>query len=116
MGAKNLGETLSKTVRFTSYDYLVATNKGTGGFQYKQMQEGLERLKGTVIQTNIKTNETETTEEFGLIDSWKTIKENDKGKAIAIEVRLSDWFYNSIVGNARVARFYFDFDTVILIT
>ena len=100
MGAKNLGETLSKTVRFTSYDYLVATNKGTGGFQYKQMQEGLERLKGTVIQTNIKTNETETTEEFGLIDSWKTIKENDKGKAIAIEVRLSDWFYNSIVGNA----------------
>ncbi|SHN92725.1 hypothetical protein BHECKSOX_1323 [Bathymodiolus heckerae thiotrophic gill symbiont] len=100
MCAKNSGEVISKTVRFTSYDYLVATNKGTGGFQYTQMQEGLERLKGTVIQTNIKTNKVETTEEFGLIDAWKTVKENDNGKAIAIEVRLSDWFYNSIVGDA----------------
>ncbi len=27
------------------------------------------------------------------------IKEDDKGKAIAIEVKLSDWFYNSILGN-----------------
>jgi len=100
MGAKNSGEVISKIVRFTSYDYLVATNKGTGGFQYTQMQEGLERLKGTVIQTNIKTNKIEITEEFGLIDAWKTVKENGSGKAVAIEVRLSDWFYNSIVGDA----------------
>jgi hypothetical protein len=100
MNAKNYGEKISKTVRFTSYDYLIATNKGTGGFQYKQLQEGLERLKGTVIQTNIKTNRVEVIEEFGLIDKWKIVKEDNKGKAVAIEVTLSDWFFNSILGDS----------------
>ncbi|WP_221900698.1 plasmid replication initiator TrfA [Bathymodiolus platifrons methanotrophic gill symbiont] len=100
MNAKNNREKISKTVRFTSYDYLIATNKGTGGFQYKQLQEGLERLKGTVIQTNIKTNGVEVIEEFGLIDRWKIVKEGTKGKAVAIEVTLSDWFFNSILGDS----------------
>ncbi|TXL12508.1 plasmid replication initiator RepA, partial [Methylococcaceae bacterium HT5] len=98
MNAKNNREKISKTVRFTSYDYLIATNQGTGGFQYKQLQEGLARLIGTVIQTNIKTNGVEVIEEFGLIDRWKIGKEGTKGKAVAIEVTLSDWFFNSILG------------------
>jgi len=102
MHSKNCGEKISKIVRFTSYEYLIATNKGTGGFQYKQLQEGLERLKGTVIQTNIKTNNIETIEEFGLIDRWKIVKDNGKGKGktVAIELKLSDWFYNSIMGDS----------------
>lgn len=99
MNAKNLGEPTSQTVRFTSYNYFISTNKSTGGCQYKRIKEALERLNGTVIQTNIKTKSTEITKEFGLIDSWGVIKEDDKGKAIAIEVKLSDWFYNSILGN-----------------
>lgn len=98
MNAKNNGLTISKTVRFTTYDYIVSTNKALGGVQYKQLQEGLERLNGTLIQTNIKTNGKEITKEFGLIESWEVIKED--GKSTSIEVTLSDWFYNSIVGNA----------------
>jgi len=100
MNAKNSGETISQTVRFTSYDYIISTNKSLGGTQYKLLQEGLERLNGTLIQTNIKTNGVEVTEEFGLIDKWKIVKEDEQGKAVAIEVKLSDWFFNSILGNA----------------
>jgi len=100
MNAKNSGETISQTVRFTSYDYIISTNKSLGGTQYKLLQEGLERLNGTLIQTNIKTNGVEVTEEFGLIDKWKIVKEDGQGKAVAIEVKLSDWFFNSILGNA----------------
>lgn len=74
--------------------------RGVGGFQYNQLQEGLERLNGTLIQTNIKTNGVEIIEEFGLIDKWKIVKEDATGKAVAIEVKLSDWVYNSIMGNA----------------
>lgn len=100
MKAKNNGETISQTVRFTSYDYLIATNRNTGGSQYVQLKEGLSRLRGTSIETNIKTNGVEITTEFGLIDAWRTVKEDDDGKPIAIEIKLSDWFYNSILGNA----------------
>lgn len=61
MSAKNSGNAISKTIRFTTYDYIVSTNKALGGVQYKQLQEGLERLNGTLIQTNIKTNGKEIT-------------------------------------------------------
>ncbi len=81
MNAKNSGKNISQTIRFTTYDYLIATNKGIGGFQYNQLQEGLERLNGTLIQTNIKTNGVEIIEEFGLIDKWKIVKEDATGKA-----------------------------------
>lgn len=100
MNAKNSGEAISQTVRFTSYDYIISTNKSLGGTQYKLLKEGLERLNGTLIQTNINTNGKEITKEFGLIESWEIIKEDAKGKAVAIEVKLSDWFYNSILGDA----------------
>jgi len=100
MKAKNSDQKISKTVRFTSYEYLKATNRSLGGSQYIQLKDGLSRLIGTLIETNIKTNGVEITEEFGIIDRWKIVKEDDDGKPIAIEVKLSDWFYNSILGNA----------------
>jgi plasmid replication initiation protein len=99
MNAKNRGEKISKTIRFTTYDYLLSTNKSIGGFQYQQLQEGLERLSGTRIQTNIKTTGTEIIKDFGLIDSWEMVKKDKKGKLEAIEVTLSEWFFNSILGN-----------------
>ena len=78
----------------------IRDSRNTGGSQYVQLKEGLSRLRGTSIETNIKTNGIEITTEFGLIDTWKTVKEDDDGKPIAIEIKLSDWFYNSILGNA----------------
>jgi len=99
MTAKNNDEPVCQTVRFTSYDYLVSTGKDFSGVRYRQIKEALERLKGTVIQTNIKTNRRVVTTEFSLIDSWGAVKEDEQGRAIAIEIKISDWFYNSIIGN-----------------
>jgi plasmid replication initiation protein len=100
MNAKNSGEKIAQRVRFTAYDYMVSTNRKSDGKTYIQLKDGLDRLSGTRIETNIKTGDKEIIEEFGLIDSWKIIKENKDGKMIAVEVKLSDWFYNSILSNA----------------
>ena len=109
MNAKNNGKLVEQVVRFVAYDYLVATNKKTSGIQYQQLKDGLSRLKGTVIHTNIKTNEIETTREFSLIDEWGIVKEDNNQRMVAVEVKLSDWFYNSILGNAvlSIDRDYF---------
>jgi len=109
VNTKNNNEAISKAVKFSAYDYLAATNKSFGGTQYQVFKDGLERLAGTRIQTNIKTNSVEITSNFGLIESFTIIKENSKGKAIAVEVVLSDWFYNSILGNEvlTIHRDYF---------
>jgi plasmid replication initiation protein len=100
MNAKNSGEKIAQRVRFTAYDYMVSTNRKSDGKTYIQLKDGLDRLSGTRIETNIKTGDKEIIEEFGLIDSWKIIKETKDGKMIAVEVKLSDWFYNSILSNA----------------
>lgn len=100
MNAKNNGEKIAQRIRFTAYDYIVSTNKSINGKTYIQLKEGLERLSGTRIETDIKTNGQEILSEFGLIDSWHVVKESKDGKMIAIEVKLSDWFYNSILSNA----------------
>lgn len=109
VNAKNNNEAISKVVKFSAYDYLAATNKSFGGTQYQVFKDGLERLAGTRIQTNIKTNNVEITNNFGLIDTFTIIKENSKSKAIAVEVVLSEWFYNSILGNEvlTIHRDYF---------
>lgn len=100
MNAKNNGENISNRVRFTAYDYLVSTNKSINGKSYTQLKDGLERLSGTRIETNIKTNEKEVLSEFGLIDRWHIVKESKDGRMVAVEVVLSEWFYNSVLGNA----------------
>lgn len=110
MNAKNCGKKISQRVQFTAYDYIVSTNRALDGRSYQQIKDGLSRLKGTVIETNIKTNNITVDSEFSLIDEWRIIKEDKNGRMIGIEVKLSDWFYNSIIGNAvlTIDKNYFD--------
>jgi plasmid replication initiation protein len=87
----------SRTVRFTVYDYLVATNKETGGSQYVQLEKSFERLRGTSLTTDIKTGDQRVREGFGIIDSYAIIEKDKKTeRMIAVEVTLSKWLYNAV--------------------
>jgi len=100
----NKGEVPSQTVRFIAYDFLVSTNRQTGGKGYKILKEALGRLVGTRIETNIRTNESRVIENFGILDSFKIVEKNpDDGRMVGIEVKLSDWFYNSVLGKEVLA-------------
>jgi plasmid replication initiation protein len=87
----------NRTVRFRVYDYLVSTNKLTGGKEYQRLQDALERLRGTSIKTNIKTGGQRVKEGFGIVDSWKIIEKTpDDDRMIAVEVSLSKWLFNAV--------------------
>lgn len=87
----------NRTVRFTVYDYLVTTNRGTGGDDYRRLQESFERLRGTSIKTDIKTGGQRIKEGFGLIDSWRIVeKSSDSKRMMAVEITLSRWLYNAV--------------------
>ena len=88
---------VSQTVRFTVYEYLVATNKPVGGDHYKRLEEGLDRLAGTRIKTNIQTGKVRIKENFGLIENWKAVEKSfDNERMVALEVTLSLWFFNAV--------------------
>ncbi|MCG8328582.1 MAG: replication initiator protein A [Chitinophagales bacterium] len=95
----NKGQIPPRTLRISSHDLLVATNRPTNGQGYQLLKKALDRLKGVSIKTNIKTNKREVTQAFGLIESYHIVESNRvKNRMIRLEITLSEWFYQSILG------------------
>jgi plasmid replication initiation protein len=111
VAAMNAGrQDLSPTIRLRAYDLLVNTNRHTGGGDYDQLQKAFERLVGTRITTDIRTNGVRQREGFGLIDSWKIIEKHPANdRMVAVQLRLSDWLYNAVLGHEvlTLSREYF---------
>ncbi|MEM8528459.1 MAG: replication initiator protein A [Bacteroidota bacterium] len=106
----NKGKIPPKTLRISSHDLLVATNRNTNGDGYKRLKQALDRLKGVSVKTNIKTNKREITSAFGLIESYNIVESSRvKKRMVKLEITLSDWFYNSILGKEvlTINRDYF---------
>lgn len=90
-------DTENRRIRFTVYDYLVSTNKLTGGSQYARLEEALDRMAGTRIKTNIQTGGTHIKQNFGIIERYQIVeKAPDDERMIALEVELSEWTYNAV--------------------
>ncbi|MEM7125700.1 MAG: replication initiator protein A [Chloroflexota bacterium] len=109
MAGINDGLKPDKTLYLKAHDLLIATNRMTNGRGYQLLKEALTRLRGTTIVTNIRTNGEEITEGFGLIDSWRTIRQTQSGRMSEIKIELSDWMFNAIVGKEvlTISRDYF---------
>lgn len=86
----------NRVVRFTVYDFLVSTNRGVGGDDYRRLQAAFERLAGTRITTDIRTGGQRIKEGFGIIDRWKIVERSSDERMIAVEVTMSEWLYNAV--------------------
>ena len=98
MHAKNKGDAIKSTVRITTHDMFVATNRSGGGVSYQRLEHALDRLAGTRIKTNIVTGEEVSTQNFGLINAYDY---NRKGSGFAerlryLDIELSDWLFRAI--------------------
>ena len=103
-------EAPSRKVRFKAHDLLVTTNRQTSGDGYSRLKQALKRLRGTSIETNIKTDSKEITKGFGVIDDYEIVMEDPKTRRmVELEVTLSEWLYNSILGREvlSINRSYF---------
>lgn len=92
------GKKIGPTVRLTTHDMLVQTNRQTNNLGYERLLPALNRLRGVVLNTTIRTGGQVTTRGFGLIDSFEY---NRKGSMFAdrlqyLEVTLSDWLFRAI--------------------
>ena len=97
MHKQRLGEPLSKRVRINTRDLLIFTNRGTSGRDYMALADALERIRGTTITTNIRTDDEEQIDTFGLIESSSLRRKHGlDGRLLWCEVTLSDWVFNAI--------------------
>lgn len=109
MAKKNAGEQISQTLHLNAHDLLVWTNRETSGDGYRRLKDAFQRLSGTRITTNIRADGEAITEGFGLIESWRIIRETKSGRMSELRVRLSDWVYKIIEGSEvlTLSRDYF---------
>ncbi len=106
----NKGIIPPKTIRFSTRDLLVTTNRPTCGTGYKRIKEAMERLTGCMITTDIRTNKIRQSKGFHIIESYEIIKKSHiNSRMVRIELTLSDWFYNSLIGKEvlTINRDYF---------
>src|ERR1700735_4418426 len=94
----NAGHQLHKALHLKAYDLLVSTNRKTDGRGYEQLEAALDRLSGTRIKTNIKTNKEAIKEGFGLVDSWRVIRNVKSERMSEIQITLSNWVFNAVLG------------------
>lgn len=93
-------EAPSRLVTLVARQFLVATNRGFGGREYRLLENSLKRLNGVSVSTTIKTNGLTSKKGFGLIESYNIVEKSEvDGRMIAVEVVLSEWIYNAILSN-----------------
>jgi len=98
---------ISRTVRFTIYDYLVTTNRLVNGATYELTKNALDRLAGTRIRIETENDNERKTKGFGLIEMWEVVEKKD-GRMVRVEVTLPDWLYHSIT-NKKVLSISSDY-------
>lgn len=106
----NQGEIPSPRIAFNAHDLLVNTNRQTSGRGYELLHAALLRLRGTTIETNVLTNNLEQERGFGIINEFNIIrKTRPKGRMLQVEIELSNWFYNALLGKEvlSISRDYF---------
>ena len=115
MGALNAGREISRTLRLTAHDLLLATRRDTGGDSYARLREAFERLAGTRITTNISVGGVETTSGFGLIESWEIIRRTKargarEGRMVSVSITLSEWLFRAVQAKSvlTLSRDYFN--------
>jgi plasmid replication initiation protein len=95
---KNRGTNdIPRELKFQPQDLLRAIGRSTGGKDYLQLREGLERLKTTVVTTNIRVKRGQKNTMFSWIDQWDDLIDAQTKESRGITLTVSDWFYRGVL-------------------
>lgn len=106
----NEGRIPPKTIRFSAHDLMITTNRMTNGQAYAQLKNAFERLTGCLITTDIETHGKRATGGFHILEKYYVVESSrDKKRMVRLEVTLSDWLYNALIGREvlTINRDYF---------
>ncbi len=95
---KNRGvNDIPRVLTFQPYDLLKAIGRSTGGSDYGQLRDALERLKTTVITTNIRLKKRgQKNTMFSWIDQWDDLIDAQTRESRGLTLTVSDWFYRGV--------------------
>jgi plasmid replication initiation protein len=100
---KNRGTNdIPRELKFQPHDLLKAIARSTGGRDYAQLRDSLERLKTTVVTTNIRVKRSQKTTMFSWIDQWDDLIDAQSKESRGLTLTVSDWFYRGVMEDGGV--------------
>jgi plasmid replication initiation protein len=100
---KNRGvNDISRVINFQPHDLLKAIGRSTGGTDYLKLRDALERLKSTIINTNIRVNRGQKRTMFSWIDQWDDLLDSTTKESRGLTLTLSEWFYRGVMEDGGV--------------
>src|ERR1700678_1275587 len=100
---KNRGTNdIPRELKFQPHDLLKAIGRSTGGRDYSQLRDSLERLKTTVITTNMRVKRGQKTTMFSWIDQWDDLIDAQTKESKGVTLTVSDWFYRGVTEDGGV--------------
>ncbi|MBY0430797.1 MAG: replication initiator protein A [Rhodospirillales bacterium] len=85
------------TLRFQPYDLLRAIRRNTGGKDYQELRQALDRLRTTSIKTNIRGKGKKKEASFQWLDSWTDHVDETSGQSLGMTLTLSNWMYEGLL-------------------
>lgn len=101
---KNRGmNDIPREMKFQPHDLLRVIGRATGGKDYAQLRGSLDRLKSTIITTNIRVPRGNSKRIiFSWIDQWVDLIDSQTKESKGLSVTLSDWFYRGVTEEGGV--------------
>jgi len=100
---KNRGTNdIPRELKFQPHDLLRAIMRSSGGKDYAQLRDSLERLKTTVVNTNMRVKRGQKTSMFSWIDGWEDLIDANTKESKGITLTVSDWFYRGVTEDGGV--------------
>lgn len=100
-----------RTLHFHPIDLLQAISRRTGGNDYRLLREALARLQATVVKTNIRAKGRRKERQFGWIEGWTDLVDEETGQSRGMTLTVSEWFHEGVLmdgGVLAVDPAYFD--------
>lgn len=105
------GRPTGPMLRFQAYDMLKAIGRDVGGKSYAEIEAALNRLAGTLVETNIRTPGTRRKASFHLLEGWDHDTDEESGRSKGVTLTLPRWLYDGVVKHRDVLAIspdYFD--------
>jgi plasmid replication initiation protein len=94
---------IPRELKFQPHDLLRVIGRATGGKDYGQLRGALDRLKSTIITTNIRVPRGNSKRIiFSWIDQWVDLIDSQTKESKGLSLTLSDWFYRGVTEEGGV--------------
>lgn len=97
-----------RTMIIPRHEILTAIHKHNVNTQQKELENSLQRLKRTAIDTTIRNEDYRYKSDFGFLDSWEYTERKDIKE---IKITLSQWLYDGVCAQGALLKVdpsYFD--------